>query len=110
MLSDFDKRVTHMRSPLGNRQSPFQQKAANLVDHRGPSAHPPLAHSMHRLQIQLFLCLDGHKTHRGPLHRFGDRFRIDEIAFVGLHIRLHILCRHQFHLVTLLPQSPRQEV
>jgi hypothetical protein len=42
---------------------------------------------MQGLQIQLIIGLDRHKAHRRPCYRLGNRFRIDEIAFVGLHLK-----------------------
>jgi hypothetical protein len=60
--------------------------------------------------LQIPLRLDRHKTHPGSLHRFGNRFRIDLIALVRLHIRLHVLSRHQAHVVPLRSQSLPQEM
>jgi hypothetical protein len=65
---------------------------------------------MQRLQIQLFFGLDRHKSHSRSLHRFGDRFRIQEVTLVGLHIRLHVLRRHQSHFMPLLAQRPTEKV
>jgi hypothetical protein len=40
----------------------------------------------------------------------GDRFRIQIVTLVGLHLRLHRLSRHQSHLLPLLAQSSPQRV
>ncbi len=62
-----------------------------------------------KLAVQLVIGLDRHKAHRRPCYRLGDRFRIEEIAFVGLHVRLHILRRYQPHLMAPFAQCrPRK--
>jgi len=65
---------------------------------------------MPRLHVELSLPLDRNKTPPRPLHRFGDRFRIQVVTLVGLHLRLHVLRRHQSHLAPLLAQSAPQKV
>src|ERR1700688_596671 len=62
------------------------------------------------LQVQLFLCLDRHKTHPRSLHGFGNGFRIDVVALVRFNVGLHVLGRHQTHFVPLRSQSPPEEV
>ena len=88
----------------------LQQQSANLVDHRGAPTHPPFAHSVQRLQVELIVGLDGHKAHRGTGYSLGTRFRIDVVVLVRLHVWLHILCRHQAHIVPLFPQSTAQKM
>ena len=95
---------------LGQGQSTFQKKAANLVHHRRASHHPTLAHAMQRLQIQLLLGLDRHKTHSRSLHRLGNGFGIQVVTLVRLHVGLHVLRRHQSHFMTLCAQRPSQKV
>jgi hypothetical protein len=65
---------------------------------------------MQRLQIQPFLGLDGHKSHPRTLHRLGDRFRIQKVTLVGLHVRLYVLRRHQPYLMSLLAQSSSEKM
>jgi hypothetical protein len=52
----------------------------------------------------------GTKRIRGPLHCFGNRPGIQIVALVGLQVRLHVLRRHQAHLVPLFPQGAPQKV
>ena len=61
---------------------------------------------MHGLQIQLLVALDGHKAHGWPADGFGDRFRVDVIVLV----RLHVLRRDDSYFVTLLAQRTTQEM
>src|ERR1700680_1373943 len=60
---------------------------------------------MHRLQIELILGFEGHKSHGWPLHRLGDCFSILVIILVGLHERPHELRWNQAHLMPLRCQS-----
>ena len=46
-----------------------------------------------------------HKTHRRPSHSLGTRFGTDTVVLVRLHVRLHMLRRHQAHIAPLIPQS-----
>src|SRR5246127_5530963 len=99
-----------MASSRPHRDSTLQQQTTDLVYHRSTSHDPALAHPVQRLHIQLLVGLDRHKPHRGTAHRFGDRFGINEVVLVGLHERLHVLCRHQAHLMPLFAQSPAKEM
>src|SRR6201987_5778746 len=99
-----------MLASLAHGDATLEQHSANLVDHRGAAHHPPFADSVQRLQVQLIVALDRHKAHRGTGYRFGDGFGIDVVILVGLHVRLHILCRHQAHLMPLFPQSAPEKM
>jgi hypothetical protein len=55
----------------------------------------------------LFEGLDGHKPHRWPSHRLTDRFGVGRIVLVPLYIGLHILRRHQTHLMAQRRQLAR---
>ena len=49
---------------------------------------------------RLLLCrLDRHKSHRRALNRLANRFGIGRIVLVALDVRLHVLRRHQPHLM-----------
>jgi hypothetical protein len=50
------------------------------------------------------IALDRYVTHPRPAHSLGDRLSIDVVVLVGLHKRLHILSRHQPHIVPLITQ------
>src|ERR1700747_81086 len=69
-----------------------------------------LHNSVQRLQIELIVSLDWHKAHGGTGYSFGDGFGIDVVILVRLHVRLHILCRHQAHLMPLFPQSAPEKM
>jgi hypothetical protein len=88
---------------LPDGDAALEQQSANLVDHCSATTHPALAHPMQGLQIQLVVRLDRNEAHTWPSHGLGDRFRIDIVVLVRLHVRLHILSRHQAHVVPLLP-------
>src|ERR1035438_2638639 len=99
-----------MMSSFADGDAALQQQSTNLVDHRGAAHNPPLAHSVQRLQVELIVGLDRHKTHRRAGYSLGTRFGIDVIVLVRLHVRLHILCRHQARMSTLFPQSTAEKM
>src|ERR1700739_4647522 len=92
------------------RDATLQQQYATLVDHRGAAHHPPFAHSVQRLQVELIVSLDRHKAHRGTGYSLGDGFGIDVVILVRLHVRLHLLGRHQTHVMSLFPQSTAEKM
>src|SRR5215469_8304784 len=51
-----------------------------------------------------------HKTHRRPRNRLANRFGIRGVILVALDVRLHILRRHQPHLIAKRTQLPRPVV
>ena len=48
--------------PLPHHDAVIQEKAADLIDDRGPLSHQAIAHAMQRLQIELLIGFGG--THR----------------------------------------------
>src|ERR1700747_3764 len=54
--------------------------------------------------------LDRHKGHRRALNRPANRLRISGIVLVALDVRLHVLRRHQSHLVAKRAPLPRPVV
>jgi hypothetical protein len=52
-------------------------------------------------------CLDRHEPHRRAQNRLANRFRIGGIVLVALDVRLHILRRHQPHLMPKRAQLAR---
>src|ERR1035441_8570781 len=99
-----------MMASFANGDAALQEQLANLVDHRGAAHNPPLAHSVQRLQVELIVGLDRHEAHRRAAYSLGTRFGIDVIVLVRLHVRLHILCRHQARIMPLFPQSAAQKM
>src|SRR5207249_5869412 len=54
--------------------------------------------------------LDWHKAHPRALNRLANRFGIGGVVLVALDVRLHVLRRHQSHLVAKRAQLPRPVV
>ena len=54
---------------------------------------------MQGLHVELRLGLEWHEAHGRPRRRLGDRLRIPIVVLLRLHIRPHILGRHQPNLV-----------
>src|SRR6202140_5324081 len=99
-----------MTPSLPQSDATFEQQSTNLVDDCGATHHPTLAHPVQGLQVQLVIALDRHKAHGRPGDSLRDRFSIDVVALVGLHVGLHILRRNQSHLVSLLPQCSAKKM
>jgi hypothetical protein len=55
----------------------------------------------------LFGRFDPHEAHGRSPNRFADRLGVSRIVFVALNVGLHILRRHQAHLVAELRQLAR---
>jgi hypothetical protein len=62
------------------------------------------------LHIELLLGLDRHKAHVLFGHRFGDRFRIQEVVLVRLPVGLYELGGNEPHFVSLLSECGSQKV
>src|SRR5262245_43027988 len=69
-------------------------------------AHQPLPATVQQHRYLLVSRLDRHKAHRRAPNRLADRFRIGGIMLVALDVRLHVLRRHQSHLVAKRAQLP----
>jgi hypothetical protein len=87
------------QEPLPHRDAVLQEKAADLIDDRGPLSHQAIAHAMQRLEIALFVRFRWYAPHPGTLHGFSDRMRISKVILVGLPERLGIDRRHLSHVV-----------
>src|SRR6266567_1897698 len=94
---------------LADCNAALQEEGADLVDDAGALADEALAHSMQRLQVELFGRLGGNELHRRALNGFGDRLGIAEVVLLPLGIRTHVLRRHQPGIVTKHPE-PATEV
>ena len=111
MLKSLKRDVSTIRSNgVLLRVVNVEQQAANLFDHRGAAHHPPFTDSVQRLQVELVIAFDWHKAHRGTGYSFGNSFGIDVAILVRLHLRLHVLGRHQPHIVSLFPQSTAEKM
>src|ERR1700741_5210933 len=99
-----------MLASLAHGDATLEQQSANLVDHRGAAHDPTFAYSVQRLQVELVIALDRHKAHRGTGYSFGNGFGIDVVLLIRLHVWLHILCRHQAHVMPLFAQSTTEKM
>src|SRR5947209_2075910 len=68
--------------PLPHGNATLQQEGADLVDDAGALADEALAHSMQRLQIELFGRLGGDELHRRALNGFGDCLGVAEVVLL----------------------------
>src|SRR4029077_16532419 len=91
--------MAHPVEPWPHRDAVLQEKAADLIDDRGPLPHQAVAHTMQRLEIELFVCFRRYAPRRGTLHGFSDRMRIPKVILVSLPERLGVDRRHLPHVV-----------
>jgi hypothetical protein len=85
--------------PLLYRDAVLQEKAADLIDDRGPLSHQAIAHTMQRLAIELLVRFRRDAPRRGTLHGFRNRMRISKVIFVSLPERLGVDRPHLPHVV-----------
>src|SRR5262249_26579078 len=88
----------------------FGQMPAQSVHQTRTLAHQPLPATVQKHGSLLVSRLDRHKAHRRAPNRLADRFRIGGIVLVALDVRLHVLRRHQSHLVPKRAQLARPVV
>ena len=77
------------------------------IDHLGPLPHQKIARPMQHQPALLLGRFDLHETHGRPPHRLADRLGVGGIVLVALDVGLHVLRRHQPHLVAKLRQFTR---
>src|SRR5262249_4328470 len=75
------------------------QMPAQTVTQPRTLAPQPLPATVQQHGSLLVSRLDRHKAHRRAPNRLADRFGIGGIVLVALDVRLHVLRRHQSHLV-----------
>jgi len=96
---------------LGSKNNAsLQQEPADLVDQCRAPLDQARAHAVHGLQIELLVALDLNEAHVLLLHGIGDRLGIEEVTLVRLAVRLHELCSHEPHVMSLFTQRPCQEM
>src|ERR1700745_2903755 len=99
-----------MLASLAHGDATLEQQSADLVDHRSAAFPPPFAYSVQRLEVELIVSLDRHKAHGGTGYSFGNGLGIDVVILVPLHVGLHILGRHQAHVMPLFAQSAAEKM
>jgi len=62
--------------PLPHRDAVLQEKAADLIDDRGPLLHQAVVHAMQGLEMELLVRFRRYAPRRGTLHGFSNRMRI----------------------------------
>ncbi len=86
----------------------LQAESPHLVDEPCPGAHKLRPHAVKSLQIHLLSAANGNKTHRGPCYSFRNRFGINDVVLVALHIGFDELGWNDPDPVTKGYQLPRQ--
>jgi hypothetical protein len=92
---------------LRRHDSELRQMCPQRVHQHRALTHQLLAATMQQCRRLLLCRLDRHKSHRRALNRLANRFRIGGIMLIALDVRLHVLRRHQPHLVPKRTQLAR---
>src|SRR5262249_10473317 len=88
----------------------LQEKAANLIDHRGAFANKARPYPVQCLQIELLTGLGWNKARRRSLHGLGHGMSISKIILVSLPKRLRIGRRSLLHVVAKRRKLPSNVV
>src|SRR6516164_1997405 len=99
-----------LRKPCGAITPNSGQMPAQSVHQTRTLAHQPLPATVQQHRCLLVSRLDRHKAHRRPHNRLANCFGIGGIVLIALDVRLHVLRRHQSHLVAKRAQLPRPVV
>src|ERR1017187_10319527 len=110
VLEDLRHTLAQLGRALREYQTALQKEGTQLVDDRGSSRDQAVAHTMQRLQIQLVIRFDRHKSHVLAIHCLSNGLCIQEVVLVRLHKRPHELSRYQLHVMALFTQSTTKEV
>jgi hypothetical protein len=90
--------------PLRRHNTEFGHMRPQGIDHLGPSPHQQIAGLMFASADLLLGRFDPYKTHGGTTDRLTDRLGVSGIILVAPDMSLHILRRHQTHLMAKLGQ------
>src|SRR5215475_3213878 len=110
LIADNGDQLADVAQALRRDHAELGQMPAQSVHQTRTLAHQPLPATVQQHGSLLVGRLDRHKAHRRALNRLANRFRIGGIVLVALDVRLHVLRRHQAHLMAKRAQLPRPVV
>src|SRR6516162_3292977 len=110
LIADNGNQLADVAQALRRDHAELGQMPAQSVHQTCALAHQPLPATVQQHGSLLVSRLDRHKAHRRALDRLANRFRIGGIVLIALDVRLHVLRRHQSHLVAKRAQLPRPVV
>jgi ABC transporter substrate binding protein len=90
--------------PLRCHNTEFGHMRPQGIDHLGPLPHQQIAGLMFASADLLLGRFDPYKTHGGATDRLTDRLGVSDFILVTPDMSLHILRRHQTHLMAKLGQ------
>jgi hypothetical protein len=106
LIADNGDQLADVAQALRRDHAELGQMPAQSVHQTRTLAHQPLPATVQQHSSLLVSRLDRHKAHRRAPNRLADRFGIGGIVLVALDVRLHVLRRHQSHLVAKRAQLP----
>ncbi len=95
---------------LRRHHSELRQMRPQRIHQHRALTHQLLTATMQQRRRLLLCRLDRHKSHRRAPNRLANRFRIGGIVLIALDVRLHVLRRHQPHLMAKRAQLARPVV
>ena len=94
-------------APLRSYNAKLSQVCPHGIDHLGSLSHQQIADPMLHQSALLLRGLNPHKAHGRPTHGLADRLGVGSIVLVALDVGLHVLRRHQPHLMAELREFTR---
>src|SRR5262249_39493660 len=110
LIADNGDQLADVAQALRRDHAELGQMPAQSVHHTRTLAYQPLPATVQQHGSLLVSRLDRHKAHCRAPNSLADRFRIGGIVLIALDVRLHVLRRHQSHLVAKRAQLPRPVV
>jgi hypothetical protein len=91
--------IPDIAQALRRHDSELRQMCPQRVHQHRALTHQLLTATMQQRRRLLLCRLDRHKSHRRALNSLANRFGIGGIVLIALDVRLHVLRRHQPHLM-----------
>ena len=91
--------LAHIAQAPRRHDSELRQMGPQRVYQHRALSHQLLAAAMQQRRCLLLCRLHRHKSHRRTPNRFANRFGVGGVVLITLDVRLHVLRRHQPHLV-----------
>src|SRR5262249_42691005 len=99
IIADNGDQLAHIAQALRRHHSELRQMCPQRIHQHRALAHQLLATTMQQLTCLLLSRLNRHKPHGRSPNGFTNRFGVGGVVLVALDVRLHVLRRHQPHLV-----------
>ena len=103
-VRDDRQQLAHAEPTACSDDPEFGHVPADRIDRARPLGDEPIPDPVQHQQRLLGLGLHRYEAHARALHGLATALGIGRVMLVGLHVRLHVLWRHQPYLVAELGQ------